>query len=224
MNASPSLFVAGATGVVGTEVVRLAGQRGVAATPHMRPGRARAGHVLTAHPKTVVFELTETDRLVAALRGHTAVLQLIGTMRHRFKSGDTYESSDIGTTALLVDAAKQAGVPHIVLLGAVGAGSPIGAYMKAKAEAERIVRESGLTWTIVRPSSFIGGPHKPPPGMAGGLRLIGALGLKDTALKFMPITVTDLAGVILDAGISREPKNAVLEGRTLWARVERTST
>ena len=91
----------------------------------------------------------------------TTVVQLIGTMRKRFAQGDTYESSDVGTTRQLVAAATEAQIDHFVLLSSVGADKPMGAYLKAKAEAERIVFDSGIPWTVFRPSSFDGGGHRP---------------------------------------------------------------
>src|SRR5690349_15737555 len=136
----PKLFVAGSTGAVGRTVMRQADARGVDVVPHLRPKTAAQGKAL--HPKADVLELSETEKLAEAFRstGRTSVLQLIGTMRKRFAAGDTYESSDIGTTQQLVDAAKKAGtVDHVVLLSSVGAGRPVGAYLKAKARAEQIV-------------------------------------------------------------------------------------
>ena len=219
---TPHLFVAGATGVVGTEVVRQAHALQVSVTPHLRPSRAKAGHEWATHSSAAILELSDQAALVSALRGHTAVLQLIGTMRKRFKTGDTYQTSDIDTTRYLVEAARKAGVPHMVILTAVGAGRPVGAYMRAKAEAERLVVESGLGYTIVRPSSFMGGPHKPPPGMESGLALLGKLGFRTLDERLRPIAVADLARAILYAGMEQGPGNHVLEGATLWAQVERS--
>jgi uncharacterized protein YbjT (DUF2867 family) len=198
------LFVAGATGVTGRAVVKLA--NGVDLLAHMRPKEGRSG--------AGVFELSDADKLTAALRDRTTVLQLIGTMRKRFAAGDTYESSDIGTTQQLVDAGRRAGtVDHFLLLTSVGAGKPVGAYLKAKAEAERIVRESGIAYTIFRPSMLIGEDRKPPTGWSGFTKLFGMQ-------KYRPITVEQLAGAMLRVARERSHLGEALEGKSLWEVVD----
>jgi uncharacterized protein YbjT (DUF2867 family) len=197
------LFIAGSTGAVGRVLVREAAARGVDAVAHRRPKPGEA-------PGPAVFPLSDLDALAAALEGRTTVVQLIGTMRKRFAAGDTYEASDIGTTRNLAEAAKRASsVDHFILLSSVGAGKPMGAYLRAKAEAEGIVRASGIAWTIFRPSAFAGEGHRPPPGMAW---LTGALGL----VRYQPIRVEDLAAALLRVALEREPLDAVLEGKSLW--------
>lgn len=204
------VFVAGSTGATGRTAVRLAPSMGVDVVAHVRPSTAAK----TQPPaNAAVFELNDRPSLVEVLRGCSTVVQLIGTMRKRFASGDTYESSDIGTTRLLVDAALEAGCDHVVLLSSVGAGRPVGAYLKAKAAAEAIVRDSGIAWTIVRPSAFEGEGHTLPPGM----RLLTGLLHLDT---YRPIRVEELASAILYAAKQRSPIGMVLEGRTLWDVVE----
>lgn len=203
------LFVAGATGATGRTVLRLASPMAVDLVPHVRPRSAEK----VEHPQRAVLELADHPALVEAMRGCTTVLQLIGTMRKRFSSGDTYETSDIGTTRQLVDAAKEAGVDHLVLLSSVGAGRPVGAYLQAKAEVERIVRESGIDWTIVRPSSFVGEGHRAPPGMSALTRMLGLH-------TFRPIRMEELAAAILHVAEERAPVGEVLEGRSLWRVVD----
>jgi uncharacterized protein YbjT (DUF2867 family) len=136
-------------------------------------------------------------------------------MRKRFARGDTYESSDIGTTRSLVDASRDTPVDHIVLLSSVGAGSPRGAYLKAKAAAESLVQDSGLSWTIFRPSAFIGGGHSLPWGSAPLLRALAPL-------RYKPIDIEDLARTILWVAREREALDCVLEGAPLWEAVERS--
>jgi len=149
------------------------------------------------------------------MRGCTTVLQLIGTMRSRFGAGDTYETSDIGTTRQLVEAAKASGVDHLVLLSSVGAGRPMGAYLKAKAKAEALVRESGIPFTILRPSAFTGTEERQVPGWAQSLTR--ALGLS----RYQPIEVEDLARALLDVAVRRAPLGVALEGGSLWEVVAR---
>jgi nucleoside-diphosphate-sugar epimerase len=207
-NPARRLFIAGATGAVGRTGVRLAEQRGLDVVPHVRPKTAAQGKSL--HPRAVVFELTESDALTEALRDRSTVLQLIGTVRSRFARGDTYETSDVGTTRQLVEAAKRSGsIDHFILLSSVGAGRPVGAYLKSKARAEAIVRDSGLPFTIFRPSAFMGEGHRVPMVFKTLTRAIGAR-------TWEPIAVPELAAALLTVAERREPLNAVLEGAPLW--------
>lgn len=172
-----------------------------------RPGR---------EPGASCFELGDHARLVQALSGVTTAMQLIGTIRKRFAEGDTYESSDIRTTEQLARAAREAGVDHLILLSSTGAGRPMGAYLQAKAKAERIVTESGIPFTIVRPSAFDGDRHHAPPGLAAVTKLLGLS-------RFRPIRVEQLAQTLLHVATTRSAVGEVLEGDTLWREVEAAS-
>lgn len=204
------LFVAGATGAVGQSLLSLAVRRQIDVLAHARPkSAARLGDRPVA-----ALELSDAG-LPDAMKGCTTVVQLIGTMRKRFSSGDTYETSDIGTTRQLVDAAKACGtVDHVVLLSSVGAGSPRGAYLKAKAEAERLVVESGLPYTIFRPSAFEDREGAFVPGMRAVTSFLGML-------KYQPIKLHELASAILYSAVERAPLATALEGQPLWDLVAR---
>jgi uncharacterized protein YbjT (DUF2867 family) len=197
------LFVAGSTGAVGRTLLGLAG--GADVIPHARrPPQP-------PDPRTVVFDLGDAAALGRALRGCTTVLQLIGTMKNRFASGDTYEASDVGTTRQLADAAARAGGDHVVLLSSSGASASrlAGAYLNAKARAEAIVRDSGVPFTILRPGFFVGEGRKPPAALDVLGRLTGAW-------SWRPIPVESVARTILRVAVERAPLGEVLEGRALW--------
>ena len=205
------IFVAGATGAVGQVLLQLAPKQQADVVAHARP---KSSSKLSG--QVAAIELSD-PKLADAMRGCTTVVQLIGTMRKRFSSGDTYETSDIGTTRQLVDAAKECGtVDHVVLLSSVGAGSPTGAYLKAKAEAERIVTVSGIPYTIFRPSAFADREGVFIPGMGAITRL---LGLK----KYEPIKLAELASAILWSALNRAPLGVALEGASLWDIVTKTT-
>lgn len=198
------LFVAGATGAVGRVLVPMADRNGVAVVPHVRPQSAST----LSHPSAVAIDLSD-EALPKAMAGCTTVVQLIGTMRKRFAKGDTYETSDIGTTRLLVEAAKKAGVDHLVLLSSVGAGRPLGAYLQAKAKAEALVRDSGLAFTIVRPSAFEDREGQAMPGLRALTKLLGLA-------RYQPITLAELASALLHVAKERAPVGVALEGTPLW--------
>ncbi|MCC6333030.1 MAG: NAD(P)H-binding protein [Myxococcales bacterium] len=204
----PIVFVAGATGAVGQVLLPCAERRGLEVRPHVRPASADR----LSHPGKVVLELAD-PKLADALRGCTTVVQLIGTMKKRFAAGDTYETSDIGTTRQLVWAAKQAGVKHFILLSSVGAGSPVGAYLKAKAQAEALVRESGIPFTLFRPSAFEDRAGQRLPGARALTKLFGLT-------KYQPIRLEELASALVHVAAKGAPTGVALEGRSLWAVVE----
>lgn len=206
------LFVAGATGAVGRVLVPMADRHGIGVVPHVRPKSAAT----LVHPSAVAIDLGDAG-LAAAMKGCTTVVQLIGTMKKRFAKGDTYETSDIGTTRQLVEAAKQAGVDHLVLLSSVGAGRPMGAYLEAKAKAEALVRESGIAFTILRPSAFEDREGQSMPGMRA---LTSFFGLK----KYQPITLAELASALLQVAKERAPLGVALEGAPLWDVVQAASS
>lgn len=210
------LFVAGATGAVGQTLLPLAKERLVDVVPHARP---KSGAKLAAYPNAALLELDDAPALTKALSTCTTVVQLIGTMRHRFTSGDTYETSDIGTTRALVEAAKGAGsIDHFVLLSSTGAGRPMGAYLQAKARAEALVVESGLAYTILRPSAFQ--DREGIVGMGLARAVTSALGLR----RYQPITLGELASAILHIAMHREPLGVALEGQPLWDVVARAQS
>lgn len=198
--------MAGATGVTGREVLSQARHLELAVLPHVRPKHAS---VPDLGAEAAVLSLSDQPALTKVLQGCTTVMQLIGTTRKRFGQGDTYETSDVGTTGDLVQASTRAGIDHFILLSSLGAGKPVGAYLKAKARAEELVRNSGIPFTIFRPSAFIGGGHKPPPGMA---TLAGWLHLE----TWKPIPVEDLAAALVRVASLRACLGEILEGNPLW--------
>jgi uncharacterized protein YbjT (DUF2867 family) len=205
------VFIAGATGATGQKVVPLALTQGLDVLAQVRPKPGRV-----ADARTAVFALSDRGALVEALRGCTTILQLVGTVRRRFATGDTYESSDIGTTRALVDAGQEAGIDHLVLLSSAGAGYPVGAYLRAKAAAEQLVQHSGIPWTVFRPSAFVSETHHPPPGFAAFTR---AFGLQ----RFQPIPLTSLAFGLVRSAKERAPLGEVLEGAELFSWVSPAS-
>jgi uncharacterized protein YbjT (DUF2867 family) len=216
------LFVAGATGATGTVFVPLA-EKEHELRLHVRP-QSRERSPLGKDPRAAILDLSDDAALTKALDGCDAVISFVGTMKKRFAAGDTYESSDVGSTTALVNAAKAAKVPRFLLLSSYGAGGS-GAYLKMKERCERIVQDSGLGWTIFRPSMLVSprdapeGTHGKRPNIAGAGYLFGAIkaipGFRGWADDVRPIPLEVLCRAFL--AVLREPRDgAILLGRDLW--------
>jgi uncharacterized protein YbjT (DUF2867 family) len=128
-------LVTGATGNVGTEVVRALAESAV-------PVRAMTRDPANAAPlpgvEYVAGDLKRPETLGPALDGVRGLFLLPG-----------YPG--------LVDEARRAGVRRVVLLsgGSAGSGDLSNAITRYMAESERAVRESGLLWTVLRPNAFM---------------------------------------------------------------------
>ncbi len=190
---------------------------------HVRP-QSRDKSPLGKDPRAKIFDLDDHAALTDALRGCDVCISLVGTMKNRFAAGDTYESSDLGSTRALASAAKEAGVPRFLLLSSVGAGGA-GAYLKMKGECERIVKDSGLRYTIFRPSVLVSpkdadeshhGKRDEQPVMDMALRAMGVLpGLRGFSVDYRPIGIDVLVRTMLDVV---EAKGSSRDGEIVMGR------
>jgi NADH dehydrogenase len=119
---------------------------------------------LTNHPKrpgaediTVdVAPLQFSDRpaLVESLRGADV---LYNTYWVRFNHGRTRFGEAVANTRILVGAARDAGVRKVVHISVSNPSEDSALdYYAGKARSERVVRESGLSWAIIRPTLIFG--------------------------------------------------------------------
>ncbi|MGW1807653.1 NAD(P)H-binding protein [Streptomyces sp. NPDC002078] len=134
------ILVTGATGTIGSDVVRQLAARGEkvrALTRDAAKARVPAG------VEVVRGDFHEPASLGVALEGVTAAFLL------------RPPGPDEGRDAALVAAAGAAGVRRLVKLSAIGTGDPaVGPSGLWHLDGERAVRDSGAEWTVLRPSSF----------------------------------------------------------------------
>ncbi|MEV7601619.1 NAD(P)H-binding protein [Kitasatospora sp. NPDC089797] len=134
-----TVLVTGATGTLGREVVRLLVARGVAVRGLSRRPRAAGDGVEWA-----VGDLVTGAGVAAAVAGVATVVDCATTRGRR----------DVAAVGRLAAEARRAGVGHLVYVSIVGIDRvPLG-YYRAKLACERVVRESGVGWTVLRATQF----------------------------------------------------------------------
>jgi uncharacterized protein YbjT (DUF2867 family) len=124
----------------------------------------RSIRTLTNHPQregaedikaeVAPLQFADRDALVESMRGGEV---LYNTYWVRFQHGRVRFGEAVANTRVLMGAARDAGVRRVVHISVSNPSedSPLD-YYAGKARAERAVRESGLSWAIVRPTLIFG--------------------------------------------------------------------
>jgi len=148
------------------------------------------------------------EQLAQSLLGSST---LINTYWVRFPHGDATFEKAVRNTQTLIDAAKNAGVRRIVHVSIANpsADSPLG-YYRGKAELEKVVIDSGLSYTILRPTVIFGREDILINNIAWFIRRFPLFGIPgEGTYRVRPIYVEDMAQLMVDA-VGDQP-NAVID-------------
>jgi len=149
-----TVLVVGATGSIGRLVVAEALRKGHAVRALVRDAERVRG--LPPEAQFVVGDLTRAETLAAAVEGITAVV-----FTHGSSGGGKAGAEQVDYGAVRNVLRALAGRPvRVALMTAIGVTNREGAYNRStqihdwKRRGERLVRASGLPYTIVRPGWF----------------------------------------------------------------------
>ena len=158
--------------------------------------------------KVFPFNFDEPDKLEETLQG---VSVLYNTYWVRFNHKTFTHADAVRNTEIMFRAAKGAGVKRIVHISITNPSidSPL-EYFSGKARLEKILIESGISYSILRPTVLFGKEDILINNIAWGLRYLPVFGVfGDGKYKLQPIYVEDLAGLAIRHG--KESINTVID-------------
>lgn len=150
--------IIGGTGFVGSYIVDallVAGHE-----PHVlvRPGSEDKLHEAN-RCRITTGDLASAEALDAVVAGCDAVIYNVGILREFPRQGITFEALQFRGAESVAAAAKRAGIRRFLLMSANGIDSAQTPYQTTKLKAEAMIRDSGLDFTIFRPSVIFGDPR-----------------------------------------------------------------
>ena len=138
------VLLLGATGTAGRAAARAIADSGHDLSCAVRPGsEPPAGRRVEA----------ELGGLADAVRA-VSPDALVSCLASRTGAPEEARAVDRDAHLAVFAAAREVGVGHVVLLSAICVQRPVLAFQHAKLEAEAALRESGMDWSIVRPTAF----------------------------------------------------------------------
>ncbi len=146
------IFISGGTGFVGGHLSRELLDRG-----HELKLLTHQRRQDTVGIEQIEGDVTRPETFQEAVRGCEAVINLVGIIREFPGRNVTFRKLHIQATDNMLVAARKAGVRRYLQMSALGTrADAVSDYHKTKWQAEELVRNSGLEWTIFRPSLIFG--------------------------------------------------------------------
>src|SRR5215510_2596401 len=181
------IVVIGGTGLIGSKTVAI-----------LRQG----GHeVVAASPNTGVNTITG-EGLKEAMDGTQVVIDLANSPSFEDKS--VLEFFETSGRNLLASERAAGGVRHHVALSIVGTDRSDNGYFRAKVAQEKLIKASGIPYTIIRSTQFL--------EFLGGIAASSTDGntVRITPGLFQPIASDDVAANVADVALAA-PRNGIVE-------------
>ncbi|MEJ5978732.1 NAD(P)-dependent oxidoreductase [Novosphingobium sp. PS1R-30] len=145
-----TIALTGGTGFVGQALIEQARAQGVVVQALARKPQERRNGV-----DWIAGDLGDRKALAKLVDGTEAVIHVAG-LTHA-QNPAAFEEANVAGTLAVIEAAHAAGVQRLIFVSSLSAREPgLSAYGASKARAERVVKASGLDWTIVRPPTVYG--------------------------------------------------------------------
>jgi uncharacterized protein YbjT (DUF2867 family) len=151
------VFVTGGTGYMGSRLIPLLVGRGHEVKAAVRPGSERK---FPAGTTPILADPLRIDSYTEEVRGADTFLHLIGVAHPSPAKAKEFREIDLISAQVAVKAAREAGIGHFIYLSVAQPASVMQAFMAVRSEGERLIRESGMAATFVRPWYVLGPGHR----------------------------------------------------------------
>lgn len=195
----PLIAITGATGFIGRAIVAQARAEGHRVRAIVRNPAAARWLVDQFGCELVAGNVLNAASLPDTLRGVHSAIHLVGIIHEH--GANTFDRVHRQGTANIVAAAQQAGVAQLIQMSALGTRPGARSqYHQTKWAAEEIVRQSGLAWTIFRPSLVYGPGNQSITELSKIVRLAPLIPvLGNGQSKIQPVSVAIVAQCFIGA-------------------------
>jgi uncharacterized protein YbjT (DUF2867 family) len=154
-----SVFVTGGTGYIGSRLIPHLLARGHEVCALVRPGSEGK---LPPGCRMVLGNALEASSFAGQVSSADTFIHLVGVAHPGPAKGPLFRSIDLVSIQQSVLAARTVGINHFIYMSVAQPAPVMKEYVAVRAEGERLLRESGMNVTMVRPWYVLGPGHRWP--------------------------------------------------------------
>jgi nucleoside-diphosphate-sugar epimerase len=191
------ILVTGGTGYIGRSLIPALLARGHRVRVLTREQSTK--RVLEGATAIIGDALSESS-VAASLRPNDTLIHLVGTPHPTPSKADQFEKVDLVSIRASVNAARQVGIEHLVYVSVAHPAPMMQAYLWVRTLGETMIREAGLTATILRPW-YVLGPGRQWPKLISPLYKVAEWfpGSRATAKRLGLVTIEQFVNAIISS-------------------------
>lgn len=151
------VFITGGTGYMGSRLIPLLVGRGHEVKALVRKGSETK---LAAGATPVVADPLRLDSYTEWVLGADTFVHLIGVAHPSPAKARAFREIDLPSVQVGVKAARDGGIRQFVYLSVAQPAKMMQAFIAVRSEGERLIRESGISATFIRPWYVLGPGHR----------------------------------------------------------------
>ena len=199
----------GGTGYIGSRLIPLLLDRGHAVRALCRKGSESK---LPPGCDSVFGDPLERESFADQIKPCDTFVQLIGVPKPSPAKAAQFRAVDLVSIQASVPAAVQAQVEHFVYVSVAHPAPLMKAYIEVRSEGERLIRESGMRATILRPWYVLGPDHRWPYLLVPAYKLFELLpSTRESARRLGLVTLRQMLAALVAAVESPSDNHRVVE-------------
>jgi uncharacterized protein YbjT (DUF2867 family) len=192
-----NVFITGGTGYVGRRLIPRLLERGHIVRALARPGSEGK---LPRGCEAITGDALDKLSFASHIRPSGTFVQLVGVPHPSPAKAREFRAVDLESIRASVSAAREAAIAHFVYVSVAQPAPVMRTYLEVRAEGERLIRESGLSATILRPWYVLGPGHRWPYLLLPVYKVLELVpSTRRTALRLGLVTLDQMVSALVRA-------------------------
>jgi uncharacterized protein YbjT (DUF2867 family) len=208
-----NVFLTGGTGYIGSHLIPELLRRGHNVRALVR---ASSASKLAAGAQPILGDALNASTYKHQVRPSDTFIHLVGVAHPSPAKKAEFQSIDLVSIREAVRAVEGSSIRHFIYLSVAQPAPAMREYVAVRAEGERLLRESGIPATFVRPWYVLGPGHWWPYLILPMYWIWGAFpSQRDTARRLYPVKLADVVRAIAGAVGAPPRESAIIEAPSL---------